>query len=147
MLIARNSFVTTHFYPQEKILVSVYKGRSNVELGIKHLEAVIEFYSKNEVKGSIVDITKIYGSFSKGVDFLKQSYYPVAVESGLYCQAYVIPNDIIVETLSNKLVSMALSFIEKARAFTDRDKAEEWVKKELSKHLDSPSKYQLETEK
>jgi hypothetical protein len=128
MLVAKNSFVVTHFYSAEKLLVSNYSGRSNVELGLEHLSRVVEFYSKNEVRGSVVDISKIFGSFTKGINFMKEHYYPVAQKSGLTCQAFVIPNDVIVETLSNQLVKMASSFIEKVKLFTDRKEAEKWVK-------------------
>lgn len=131
MLVAENSFVTTHFYPEDRLLVSVYNGRSNVELGLEHLKKVVEFYSRNEVKGSVVDISKIYGSFSKGIEFLRHSYYPMAVKSGLTCQAYIIPKDVIVENLSNKIVSLASSFIKKVSLFTDRKIGEEWVKSNI----------------
>ncbi len=126
-LVAQNSFVKTWFYPESKLLVSEYAGRSNLAKGMAHLAEVVAFYQKQQVSYSIVDIRLIYGSFAKGLEFLRETYYPEAKKSGLVCQAIVVPDDVIVETLATKMAELGRQFIGHVQVFKSRIKAEEWI--------------------
>jgi len=59
---------------------------------------------------------------------MKSTYYPSAVKSGLKCQGFVVSEDLIINNLSSKLQGMATSFNLESNVFSDRKKAEEWVK-------------------
>jgi len=131
MIIAQNSLGTTYFHREDKVLISVYKGRIDIEVGLEHLADIVEFYKNNEVIGSVVNIKEMYGSFAKIFEYMKESYYPAAVKSGLRCQGFVVSEDLIINNLSSKLSGMATSFKLKSKVFADRNKAEDWVKSNI----------------
>ncbi len=128
MIIAQNSLGTTHYFNEYKILISVYKGRIDIDLGLEHLADIVEFYKENEVVGSVVNIKEMYGSFAKIFEYMKEHYYPAAIKSGLKCQGFVVSEDLIINNLSSKLSDMATSFKLKSKVFSDKNKAEGWVK-------------------
>ncbi len=131
MIISQNQLGTTVYYQKEKILVSVYKGRITIELALDHLANIVEFYKNNEVLGSVVDIKEMYGSFAKIFEYMKGTYYPQAVKSGLKCQGFVVSEDLIINNLSSKLKGMATSFKLNSDVFSDRRRAETWVKSKM----------------
>ncbi len=131
MIIAQNKLATTYFHQDEKILVSVYKGRAIIQLALEHLESIVGFYKTNKVLGSIVDVKEVHGSFAKVFEYMKDSYYPIAIKNGLQCQVYVVSEDLIINNLGSKLKGMATLFKLKSNIFSDRDEAEEWVKKNV----------------
>lgn len=128
MIIAQNKLGTTTFYKEEKILISVYKGRIDIDLGLEHLAEIVEFYKRNEVVGSVVNIKEMFGSFAKIFEYMEEIYYPAAVKSGLKCQGYIVSEDLIINNLSSKLIGMATSFKLRAEIFSGREEAEKWIK-------------------
>ncbi len=131
MIIAQNKLGTTVYNKNNKMLVSVYKGRITIGLALEHLASIVEFYKNNEVLGSVVDIKEMYGSFAKIFEYMKETYYPVAIKSGLKCQGFVVSEDLIVNNLSSKLKEMATLFNLKSKVFSERDEAEAWIKLRL----------------
>lgn len=128
MIIAQNKLATTTFYPDIKLLISVYKGRVKIDLALEHLANVVEFYITNSVNGSVADLHQLLGSYAKVMDYLVESYYPAAVKSGLKIQAYVVSQDLINENLGGRLDELASKFGIKSAVFSDRKQAEAWVK-------------------
>ncbi|MCF6359477.1 MAG: hypothetical protein L3J29_01800 [Cyclobacteriaceae bacterium] len=131
MIIARNKLGTTFYYKEEMVLLSVYKGRISIDVGLEHLASIVEFYKSNEVLGSVVDIKKMYGSFAKIFEYMKTTYYPFSLKSGLKCQAFVVSEDLIINNLSSKLQGLATSFNLESKVFQDRTKAMAWVKSNI----------------
>ena len=128
MIIAKNEQAITFFHKKEKILVSEYKGRANPKLAIEHLKVVSNFYSKNEVKGSIVDVSKVFGSFAKVLDYLGKEGFPNALKGGLCCLCYVVPNDdLIIQNLGDRLKFAASSYSIDVNVVKTREEAEFWV--------------------
>ncbi len=123
----------TNFLKEERLLISIYTGLVDINLVIEHLKKIIEFYKKNEVKGSVVDISKVLGSFAKILAFLEKNYYPVAIKSGLKVMVFVASDDLIIRNLSTRLEMMASMFNIESKVFKTKDEAEEWVKNALSK--------------
>ncbi len=117
MIIAKNKLGTTVYHQEEKILVSVYKGRAITKLALEHLKSIVEFYKTHEVCGSVVNVKEVHGSFAKVFEYMKDSYYPIAVKNGLQCQVYVISEDLIINNLSTKLTGMATLFQLKSEVF------------------------------
>lgn len=127
MIIAQNKLATTTFFDEKKKLVSLYKGRVNIDLALEHLANVVEFYHSNSVNGSVADLHKLVGSYAKVMDYLVESYYPAAVKSGLKIQAYVVSQDLINENLGFRLDGLAAKFGILSSVFTSRKEAETWV--------------------
>lgn len=130
MIVTKNSMAVTHFYEEDNLLVSVYKGRVKVELVIEHLSKIIDFYQDNSGKQfrSVVDVSMVLGSFAKVFEFLDNKYYPIAVKCGLVCQAYVASDDLIIKNLSARLEIMASRFNIKSSVFNTLDEAKVWAK-------------------
>jgi len=131
MIIAENKLATTFFNSEEKILVSEYKGRVKIDLALEHLAQLVSFYDKNEVRGSVADLSKLHGSFAKVTDYLVASYYPTAAKNGLICQAYVVSKDLIIENLGFRLNGLANKFNIKSIVGTSRIDAEKWVRSNI----------------
>ncbi|MCB0496253.1 MAG: hypothetical protein KDC79_08955 [Cyclobacteriaceae bacterium] len=131
MIIAQNKLATSTFNDDIKLLISVYKGRVNIDLALEHLANVVEFYLTNSVKGSVADLHQLLGSYAKVFDYLVEAYYPAAVKSGLKIQAYVVSQDLINENLGFRLDDLASRFGIKSAVFTSRKEAENWVKEFL----------------
>jgi len=131
MLVVKNDQATTEFDPNLKILKSVYIGRYQKELAIGHIKKVMKFYSHNEVKGSLIDISQGYGSFAKLFEFLTTSYYPIAAKSGLSVQVYIVSSDLLSSALGEKLGYLASQFNIKSNLFVDKKEAEQWLVKML----------------
>ena len=135
MIVTQNELVTTFYNKEKKILVSVYKGRANIKLAIEHINQFIDtsFHKNNEVLGSIIDVKEVHGSFIKIFEYVKDFYYPVVVNNGLTCQAYVVSEDLIIKNLGLKMQQMASSFKLKSALFFQRKEAEKWVNETLDK--------------
>jgi len=130
MVIAQNKMGVTSFFEKEKLLISSYTaGEVDSDLVIEHLRKLIDFYKKNEILKSVVDVSEVLGSFAKIMAFLESDYYPVAIKNGLKVQAYVASDELIIKNLSLRLEMMASMFNVKSNVFKTRAEAENWVKK------------------
>ena len=119
MIIAKNKLGTTSYLPREKMLISVYKGRFEIDLALEQLAKIAEFYKNNHVIGSVVDVKQLYGSFVKIFPYMKDTLNPIAIKSGLKYQVYVLSEDLIVKNLGIKLKKMATSFNLTSEVFTN----------------------------
>lgn len=131
MIVAQNKLATTTFDKTRRLLESTYVGRVNIDLALEHLANVVEFYTKNEVQGSIANLSRLIGSYVKVIDYLVESYYPAATKSGLKVQAYVVSKDLINENLGNELDALAKKFGITSVVFTNKEEAEAWVNQQL----------------
>ncbi len=127
MIIAKNKLVTSTFYKEDQMLISVYKGRMSIELARDQAESLLDFYQNNWVVRSVIDISKLYGSFAKLIEYYKMGY-PTAVKSGLKCLAYVVSEDIMSNNLTAKMTYMANSFGVETNVFNSLEDATQWVK-------------------
>ena len=121
------------FTLKKKTLVSVYKGRVDIDLALEHLADIVEFYKTTKIYGSVVDLKGLYGSFAKVFEYMANTYYPIAIENGLKSQVYVVSEDLIVNNLGSKLKTMATSFKLKSEVFSEREEAEKWLKENINK--------------
>ncbi len=130
--VTKNKIATTVFHVEEKTLVSEYVGRVDIELALIHLKEVAKFYSTNEVRGSIVDLSRVFGSFAKVLDYLGGEGFPIAKKSGLCCLCYVVKDDLIIENLAKRLKFAVASHSIGVKVFKNRLEAENWTKIQLN---------------
>ncbi len=133
MIILKNKGGVSSFDEGSKIVTSVYKGRASIFLAKEHLRALMEFYNSEEAVGAIVNISGIYGSFSKLLDYLEDEFYPYVQSKGLKAQAYVVSDDLILSNLSKRLSSIVALQNIAVKIFKDEIEAEKWLKTCLSK--------------
>ncbi len=132
MIIAQNLLATAYYNKEEQMLISIYKGRADIPLALEHIERIIVFLKKNNsVLKSVVDVSEVHGSFAKILGYVKDSYHPIAIETGLQSEVYVISEDLIIKNLGIKLKDLAILSNLKSKLFTDRKKAIDWLKRDF----------------
>ncbi len=131
-LVVKTEVGTSSFYPNEKIMVNIYKGRLKMDEALHHLKITGDFYTKNTVLGSVTDLIKVYGSIIKVMSRLNTGY-PSLVESGLTCTAFVVTKDIMLEAQAEKLQTLLGNFNIKTKVFFDIESAFDWVKAIIEK--------------
>ncbi len=126
-IIAENDFAVSTFDENSRIVRSTFKGRVKLDLAYEHMDELGEFYLNNKINGSIVNISKVYGSYAKILEYLKVNFLPKTKTSGIKRKAYVVSDDIIVAHLSAKLVNGDEYNHIKSKVFFYLKEAEEWV--------------------
>lgn len=126
MVISKNKFASSFYHSDKKTIVSVYKGRVNYDLAVEQAETLLDFYRNNEVEASLIDVSKMYGSFVKLMDYYKEGF-PIAVQSGLKRVAYVVSDDIITANQITKMELMASKFNVETRIFKTQQLAKDWL--------------------
>lgn len=127
MIVAKDKLGVTKYTEDLKLIESTYKGRVDTEMSAVHLSKVAEFYSKNEIRGAIIDLRGLYGSFVKMMDYLVDTFYPIAQKSGMKAQAFIIRDDLIIKNLADKLKQLTPTFNIKARIFSTPQEAKVWI--------------------
>ncbi len=128
MIVSSNKLVTSTYFKEDKMLTSIYSGRFKQNMAVEHGNKLLEFFSTNEVKGILIDIQTLFGSFLKLMDYYKEGY-PAALEGGLKNIAYVVSDDLIVINLIGKYELLAKSFGVNTAVFTNFDDAFHWLQK------------------
>jgi len=131
MIIIKNEFAISTFEEENRVVRSTFKGRVKLTIAKEHLDELGAFYLVNKVNASIVDITKVYGSFVKLLDYLKTEFLPKTKLSGLKLKAYVVSDDLMVNHLSSKLVEGDQHNSIYSKVFSNLKLAEEWVENSL----------------
>lgn len=127
MIVAKDKLGVTEYIEDLKLIESTYKGRVDTDLSVVHLSKVAEFYSKNEIRGAVIDLRGLYGSFVKVMEYLVDTFYPIAKKSGMKAQAFVITDDIIIKTMAEKLKDVTPKFNIEARVFSTPKEARSWI--------------------
>ena len=132
VLIYKNKISKTYYDAEKSIIYYEFAGIIDRKATEIHLNAVLDFVKDKKVKGILTDISKLIGSFSKLLPFLKDVYYPLMIERGLYCKATVVSNDIITSHLSERLQEVLIKIGIKSNIFNNVPDAEEWMSKVLA---------------
>ncbi|MCB0496251.1 MAG: hypothetical protein KDC79_08945 [Cyclobacteriaceae bacterium] len=127
MIVAKDKLGVTTYFEDKKLIESTYKGRVDMSMSFDHLNKVAKFYETHEIRGAIIDLRELFGSFVKVMDYLLETFYPIAQKSGIKAQALVVTDDLIMKSLSGKLQNLASEFNITARVFNSREEAEEWM--------------------
>lgn len=128
MIILQNKGGVSSFDKDSKIVTSVYNGRANIKLAKEHLAALMNFYETHEVMGAVVNLSGVYGSFSKLLDYLEEVFYPHVQSHGLKAQAYVVSDDLILRNLGQRLSNIVALQNIKVKVFKDEKGAEKWIR-------------------
>lgn len=129
MIVVKDKLGLTEYIEEQHLIISTYKGRVDNEMSFDHLKAVISFYKEHSVTAAIIDLRELYGSFIKVMDYLGESFYPVAVKSGLKAQAFIVTDDLIIRNLTKKLESITVNFNIEAKTFASIEGAKKWINK------------------
>lgn len=127
MIVAKDKLGVTKYTEDIKLIESTYKGRVDTDMSVAHLSKVAEFYSKNEIRGAIIDLRGLYGSFLKVMEYLVDTFYPIAQKSGMRAQAFVITDDLIIKSMADKLKQVTPTFNIKASVFSTPQEAKVWI--------------------
>ena len=130
--VSDNKQIKSIFDTESGILYTAYSGIFNAELALNHFHDV-EIFSKTQVvKGALADLRKLSGSFNKIIEYLSSEGYPEMKKTGLEAEALVIPNDLIMEHLSEKLAIIIKKKQMKVNIFKSYDEAKTWLIEEVS---------------
>lgn len=133
MIVAKDKLGVTEFFEDKKLIESTYKGRVDTTMSFDHLNKVAKFYSAHEIKGAIIDLTGLYGSFVKVMDYLSGSFYPIAQKSGLKAQAFILTDDLIIKNMASKLQGLTVKFGIEAKTFYSKEEARHWIEPIITK--------------
>jgi len=134
MLIHENAISKTCYDPDTRLLTLEIYGLMQQDLGMEQIKKIMEFLEDKEVWGAVADITRLRGSFIKIFEVLRNEYYPLVAGKGHKCKAIVVSDDIITEHLAAKLKDLIHEFDMEVQLFKDRDKADEWLLKTITKY-------------
>jgi len=127
MVAVEDKLGLTEYIEEKHLIISTYKGRVDNQMSFDHLGAVINFYKKHSVTAAIIDLRELYGSFIKVMDYLGETFYPVALKSGLKAQAFIVTDDLIIKNLTKKLESITIKFNIEAHTFASIEEANIWI--------------------
>ena len=127
IVLTNNQLCYSVYDTEHKILHSTFRGRFNKDLNLKHLRVVSEFSKENEILGSIVDVTKLRGSFAGMFETMETKTLPGIKKAGFRFVAYVISDDILMRAVIKKWVEIAKGLNLKIEIFEDLVDAKDWI--------------------
>ncbi len=137
IIITDSELCRSVYYPDKKIIRSAYSGVANHarnrQLFYEHLENALQFAKNHPVKGVIIDLRKIVGSFIQVMQRLDNEIYPTMKKhSGFTHEAIVVPDDLIIKHLSMKLVDLLAHQQVTGKIFYDYSEAEKWLLQQIA---------------
>ena len=131
MIIAQNDFGTSVFEESTGILHEHFKGRINIDKLSVHFESIDSFLKLNKANASIVNLSKVYGTFGNILELLESSYYPALEKSSIRYQAFILPEDLVIKNLIDKVKKLSLQFSIEIQIFYDKELANSWIQEKL----------------
>lgn len=132
MILEQNIFGISSFDKKKEVLQEQFRGRFNIDMLADHFESIENFLKSNKAKASIVDISKVYGSFAKILEYVEHSYFPTLEKSGIRYQAYIISDDLMIQNLIDKVEKLSNQFNIEIKIFYDIESANTWLQKKLN---------------
>lgn len=129
MIICQNKLGLTEYIQSGKKVYCTYKGRITYPLAIEHLENILAFYDaeKRDVKGVLIDVKDMYGSYVKLLSYMTKTFYPAISNTSVIAQAIILKDDVIVNHLTKRLILISDLFPIKSRIFFSQNEAENWL--------------------
>ena len=127
VVITDNKTCHSYFDSESKILHSGFKGIVNLDLFKEHTRNVLKFNSENHILAATVDFRKLRGSFLKILGHLEANVQPKLQARGFNIQAFIVSDDIITATVTERLYRLFKSHDGNVKIFTDPVEAENWV--------------------
>ena len=127
VVITDNKTCHSYFDSESKILHSGFKGIVNLDLFKEHTFNVLKFNSENHILAATVDFRKLRGSFLKILGHLEGNVQPKLQARGFNIQAFIVSDDIITATVTERLYRLFKSHDGNVKIFTDPVEAGKWV--------------------
>ncbi len=122
------------YYEEEiQILFTEYKGMFNEENAFEHFHKVEAFVSGRPLLGIVADLRKLNGSYNKVMEYFKSEGYPKIKKSGLIAEAFIISDDIMINYLTEKLMSVLKQNNVRCSCFDSEKEAHSWILTEIGK--------------
>ncbi len=137
ILVYKNKISKTYYYAEKGIIFYEYAGIIDKKATELQIKSVLEFVKDKEVRGVLLDIRKLLGSFLKFIPYLREIYYPTLIARGLYCKTIVVSKDIITNRLSEKLYDLLIELGVKASVYNNISEAEDWLDSMLAERKNS----------
>jgi len=120
-----NSFGKAFYDNENAIVHESYDGVVKPELAVEVVQSVKDFGEKNEIKGDIINLTKVSGTFTGINEYLAKEFFPVMIERGCVAFAMVLSNDIFTEFAANSLVKKL--GVAEIQLFNSLEEGTKWV--------------------
>ena len=131
VIVTDNKLCYSVYQPEEKILITTFKGVVNYALMRQHMVNVLRFSKDSQVLGALVDFSLIRGSYFKLFDYLEKKVYPKLKSRGFSALAFVISDDLLTANVTEKLKDVLQKQEGKINLFRDYNEAEKWIQDEL----------------
>jgi len=124
-LIKENSFAKAEYDPETGIVYTRYAGTVDPQKAIEVLEAQLEFSKSNEVKAIRADLSELKGTYTMLNEWLESKFFPVLIERGMKCHAFIVPSDIFSSFATKDLIKRVGDF--EMGTFNDNQKSVDWI--------------------
>jgi hypothetical protein len=124
-LIKENSFAKAEYNAENNIIYSKYGGKVDSKKALEVLEAQLKFSESNKVKAIHADLSDLSGTFTMINEWLEKNFFPVLIERGMVCHAFVVSPDIFSGFALDNLIKRIGSF--EMQTFKNSEKSEEWM--------------------
>lgn len=128
-LIKENSFAKAEYNPTTCIVYSRYAGDVNVNKALEVLEAQLDFSKSHKVKAIQADLSGLKGTYTMLNEWLENNFFPVIIERGMICHAFIVSSDIFSEFATKDLIKRIGDF--EMGTFNETKKSEEWILEKL----------------
>lgn len=126
-----NSFGKAFYDKNTAIVHESYDGLVNPDLAVEVVQSVINFGKDNKIKGDIIDLSKVTGTFTGINEYLAKEFFPVLIEQGCVAFAMILGGDIFAsfaaKSLTKKLGAAELQLFNNLKEGTD------WVNEQVGK--------------
>ena len=128
--IFENSFGKAFYDKNTAIVHERNAGVVNPELAVEVVQSVKYFGENNKIKGDIINLSDVRGTFIGINDNLTKEFFPVLIEKGCVAFAMILSNDIFTEFAANSLVKKL--GIAEIQLFNSLKEGTEWVNERVN---------------
>lgn len=129
--IFENSFGRAFYDRENAIVHESYDGVVNPELAVEVVQSVKDFGAENNVKGDVINLTKVRGTFTGINEYLSKEFFPVMVDRGCVAFGMILSRDIFTEFAANSLVKEL--GIAELQLFNSLQEGTDWVSERVKK--------------
>jgi len=127
--IIENDFGKAFYDESTAIVYETYNGVVDPKLAVEVVESVKNFGKDNKIKGDVINLKGVTGTFTGINDYLAKEFFPILTEWGCVAFAMVLSKDVFMEFAANSLLKK-LSVAE-IQLFNDLKKGTDWVNEKV----------------
>ena len=129
MKIHENGFGSSWYDEQTLILHETYTGLINVKLAIDATTKNLEFCQNNTIKGDLIDLSQMKGTFTAINDYLEKEYFPFFIGKGCVAIAIVYSDDVFTQFAVDDILRRTGSA--EMKVFDDMENATHWIEEKI----------------